>query len=94
MTLKFDLDVVHRCYRDENTSKESQEYIVNNFSYFWPLPADSGHESHQQKSQKIIQYVKKYDFSKVNILLCGGWKYDFLPEIGSLDLGKFPETPY
>ena len=26
-TLKFDLDVVYKFYRDENTSKESQEHI-------------------------------------------------------------------
>ena len=93
-TLKFDLDVVYTCYRDENTSKEPQEYILNNFSYFWPLPADSGHDLHQQKSRKIVKYVKKYDFSKVNTFLCGGWKYDFLPEMSSLDPGKYSETPY
>ena len=49
---KIDLDVVHRCYRDENISKESQEHISDNISYFRPLPADCGHDLHQQKSQK------------------------------------------
>jgi len=41
-----------------------------------------------------VKNVKKYDFSKIDDSLCGGQKYDFLPEIGLLDPEKYPEIPY
>ena len=64
IALKYDLHVVCRCYRDENTSKESQEHIFGNFSYFRPLPADPGHESHQQNSKKAQKILKNAIFQK------------------------------
>ena len=64
MTLKCDLDVVYTCYRHENTSKESQEYISDNFWCARPLPADSGHILHQQKSKKSRKITKNYIFRK------------------------------
>ena len=59
-TLKYDLDVVYTCYRDEITFKESQEHISDNILYARPLPAHSGHRLHQQnskKSQKIAKFA-------------------------------------
>ena len=64
MALKCDLDVVYTCYRHENTSKEFQEYISNNFWCVRPLPADSGHILHQQKSKKSRKIIKKAIFQK------------------------------
>ena len=58
MTLKYNLDVVDTCYRDEITFKESKEHIFDNLLYARPLPADSDHRLHQQnrgKSQKIAK---------------------------------------
>ena len=46
------------------------------------------------KTAKIIKYVKIYDFAKIDNFLCGGWKYDFLPDIDPLDPKTYPETPY
>ena len=58
MALKYDLDVVYTCYRHENTSKESQEYISDNIQCARLLPADSGHILHQQKSKKSRKIIK------------------------------------
>ena len=43
MVVDWDLIMLCKCYRHENTSKESKEYIFENFSRVRPLPADSGH---------------------------------------------------
>ena len=64
MAIKFDIIMLCKCYRHENTSKESKEYIFENFSFVRPLPADSGHhpdrknrENHQ-KIEKIAIFQK------------------------------------
>ena len=64
MVIKLDLMMLYKCYRHENTSKESQEYIFENYIYVRPLPADSGHhpdrknhENHQ-KIEKIAIFQK------------------------------------
>ena len=72
MALKCDLDVVYTCYRHENTSKESQEHISDNISCIRPLPADSGHRSHQQNPQNHEKITQKIDFSKIDILFYSG----------------------
>jgi len=41
-----------------------------------------------------MKNVKNRDFSKIDIFLYSGRKYDFLPEIGPLDLRNHPETLY
>ena len=46
------------------------------------------------KFAKINKNVKKCDFSKIDKFLYSGRKYDFLPEIGFLDLRKHPEILY
>ena len=51
MALKFNLDIVYKCYRHENTSKESKEQIFDNLICMRPFPADPGHNSHRPKSQ-------------------------------------------
>ena len=64
MVIKFDLMMLYKCYRHENTSKESQEYIFENYIYARPLPADSGHHSdrknheNHQKIEKIAIFQK------------------------------------
>ena len=62
--LKCNLDVVYTCYRHENTSKEIQKYISDNFWCARPLPADSGHILHQQKSKKSRKIIKNAIFQK------------------------------
>ena len=64
MVIKLDLIILYKCYRHENTSKESKEYIFENYIYARPLPADSGHhpdrknhENHQ-KIEKIAIFQK------------------------------------
>ena len=59
--------------------------------------AISGRSRPQFTSAKIANIAKnrkKRDFSKVDILLCSGRKYDIWPEIGPLDPSKHPETLY
>ena len=64
MVIKFDLMMLYKCYRHENTSKKSQEYILENFPCVWPLPADSGHHPYRknhenhQKIEKIAIFQK------------------------------------
>ena len=64
MVIKFDLMMLYKCYRHENTSKESQEYIFEIFICVRPLPADSGHHSdrknheNHQKIEKIAIFQK------------------------------------
>ena len=64
MAIKFDRIMLYKCHRHENTSKESQEYIFENFSCVRPLPADSGHQSdrknheNHQKIEKIAIFGK------------------------------------
>ena len=47
-----------------------------------------------EKSRKSSKNRKNRDFSKINILLYSGRKYDIWPEIGPLDPGKPPESLY
>ena len=46
------------------------------------------------KSRKSSKNRKNRDFSKIDILLFSGRKYDIWPEITSLDPGKPPESLY
>ena len=46
------------------------------------------------KFAKITKNLKNRDFSKIDIFLYSGRKYDFLPKIGPLDLKNHPETLY
>ena len=55
---------MYTCYRDEITFKESEEHISDNFLYARPLPADSGHILHQQKSKKSRKIIKNAIFQK------------------------------
>ena len=64
MVIKLDLIILYKCYRHENTSKESQKYICDNFWCVRPLPADSGHILHQQNSQKSWKMSKIAIFQK------------------------------
>ena len=47
-----------------------------------------------EKSRKSSKNRKNRDFSKIDILLYSGRKYDIWPEIGPLDPGKPPESLY
>ena len=58
MVVKFDLMRLYKCYRHENTSKESKEYIFEIFSCVQPLPTDSGHQS-DRKNHENNQKIKK-----------------------------------
>ena len=53
MAIKFDLMMLYKYYRHENTSEESQEYIFEIFSCVRPLPADSGDRKNHKNHQKI-----------------------------------------
>ena len=94
MVIKFDLVILYKCYRHENTSKESKEYIFENFSFVRPLPADSGHHPYRKNHENHQKNRKNRDFSKIDIMLYSGRKYDIWPEIGPLDPGKPPESLY
>ena len=67
---------------------------------FWKLytcPATSGRfrpSSRSEKSRKSSKNRKNRDFSKIEILLYSGRKYNIWPEIGPLDPGKPPESLY
>ena len=64
MAIKLDPIMLYKCYRHENTFKESQEYIFEIFICVRPLPADSGHQSglenheNHQKIEKIAIFQK------------------------------------
>ena len=64
MVIKLDLMMLYKCYRHENTSKDSKEYIFENYIYmpghFRPIPAiiQIG------KITKIIKKSKKSRFFK------------------------------
>ena len=51
MAIKSDLNVLYKCYRHENTSKESQEYIFEILKCVRPLPADPGHQSYRKNHE-------------------------------------------
>jgi len=60
-------------------------------------PATSGRfrpPIRSEKSRKSSKNRKNRDFSKIDILLYSGRKYDIWPEIGPLDPGKPPESLY
>ena len=96
MVIKFDLMMLYKCYRHENTSKESQQYIFENYIYIYvrPLPADSGHHPDRKNHENHQKIEKKRDFSKIDILLYSGRKCDIWPEIDPLDPGKSLESLY
>ena len=87
MAIKLDLIMLYKCYRHENPFKESQKYIFENFICVRPLIRFG-------KSRKSSKNRKNRDFSKIDILLFSGWKYDIWPEISSLDPGKPSESLY
>ena len=60
-------------------------------------PATSGRfrpSIRSKNSRKSSKNRKNRDFSKIDILLYSGRKYDIWPEIGPLDPGKPPESLY
>ena len=69
MAIKFDLIMLYKCYRHENTSKESKEYIFENFSCVRPLPADSGHQS-DRKNHENHQKIEKIAIFQKSIFCC------------------------
>ena len=58
MVVDWDLIMLCKCYRHENTSKESKEYIFENFLCVRPLPATN----QVGKITKIIKKSKKSRF--------------------------------
>ena len=93
MVADLDLSMLYRCYRHENTSKESKEYIFENIMCVRPLPADSGHQSgwknheNHQKIEKIGIFRKSIFCSIVAGNMIFGRKM-------ALWTPKSPQKPY
>ena len=69
----------------------------NTFLKFLMRPVTSGRfwpSITSEKSRKSSKNRKNRDFSKIDILLYSGRKYDIWPEIGPLDPGKYPKILY
>ena len=73
-----------------NSLKNTFLKIIYMSGHFRPIPAiiQIG------KITKIKKNRKNRNFSKIDILLYSGRKYDIWPEISPLDPGKPPESLY
>ena len=92
IALKFDLMVLHKCHRYENTSKESQEHIFDNIyrsGHFRPIPATN----QICKIKKIIKKSPKMRFFKNPYFVIKWPEIWYLAGNGSFGPQKAPRKP-